>query len=130
MSDFREFEKFIRNTKQAQVDYNQFFEQFLLDIALDVLARTKNITPVGETGFLKKSWHLGEIGRVGTSITIELINSMEYASFVENGHFTRNRKSWVDGRFMATVSIEEVESVLEQRYQKAFRTFLSQRGCL
>lgn len=130
MSDFREFEEFIANTKKAQLDYNKFLENFLVNIALDILVRTKERTPMGETGFLKKSWHLGPIGRNGNELTIELINSMEYASFVENGHFTRNRKSWVEGRFMATISIDEVESVLEQRYHSEFRNFLSQRGCL
>lgn len=130
MGNFPQLEQFIASNRKAALEYNNFLEGFLLDIAIDVLGRTKEKTPVGETGFLKKSWHLGSVTRTDNELNIELINSMEYASYVENGHFTRNRKSWVDGRFMATLSIEEVESVIGSRYKVAFQNFLNQRGCV
>ena len=53
---------------------------------------------------------------------IEIINPVEYASYVEYGHRTRNHKGWVEGKFMLTVSEDEIRRsaprILEKKLEK------------
>ena len=44
------------------------------------------------------------VNKVGNDYVIEIINPVEYASYVEFGHRTRNHKGWVEGKFMLTIS--------------------------
>lgn len=39
------------------------------------------------------------------------MNPVEYASYVEYGHRTANHKGWVKGRFMMTISEQELEKI-------------------
>lgn len=63
-----------------------------------------------------------KINHFGDTYVIEIVNPVEYASYVEFGHRTRNHKGWVKGRFMMTISCSEIETiapkVLEQKIQK------------
>lgn len=52
---------------------------------------------------------------------------MEYSSYVEFGHSTPSG-GWVDGYFMLTISISEVERALPSRFNKEFKQFLKERG--
>ena len=56
---------------------------------------------------------------------IEVINPVEYASYVEFGHRTRNHKGWVEGKFMLTISEQEIRSdaprVLENKLKKKLK---------
>ncbi|WP_410743920.1 HK97 gp10 family phage protein, partial [Clostridium neonatale] len=71
-------------------------------------------------GTLRNGWAIGQITQKGNSYTIEIINPVEYASYVEYGHRQtpgrfvpaigkKLKKSWVRGRFMMTLSINEIE---------------------
>lgn len=51
------------------------------------------------------------IEKIGNDYVVTIINPVEYASYVEFGHRTRNHSGWVEGQFMLTIS----ERVLEQR---------------
>jgi hypothetical protein len=63
-----------------------------------------------------------KVSKVGNIYQIEIINPVEYASYVEFGHRTRNHKGWVPGRFMLTISEQELDSqapkILEQKLMK------------
>ncbi|MCD8090945.1 MAG: HK97 gp10 family phage protein [Clostridiales bacterium] len=52
-----------------------------------------------------------EIKKNGDMFSIEIINPVEYASYVEYGHRTPNHKGWVKGQFMLTISEKEVERI-------------------
>jgi len=60
----------------------------------------------------------------GDTYVIEIINPVEYASYVEYGHRTANHKGWVRGHFMMTISEQELEmiapKVLENKIKKYF----------
>lgn len=62
------------------------------------------------------------INHSGNSYTVEIVNPVEYASYVEYGHRTPNHKGWVNGQFMMTISEQELEKiapkVLEQKIKK------------
>lgn len=59
------------------------------------------------------------VNKSGTVYQIEIINPVEYAAYVEFGHRTANHKGWVPGKFMLTISEQELESqapkVLERK---------------
>lgn len=64
------------------------------------------------------------ITKNGSTYTIVVANSVSYASYVEFGHRTRNHKGWVPGRFMLTISEDElkgdVERVIQNKMRKKF----------
>lgn len=66
-----------------------------------------------------------QVDKVGNTYTIEIINPVEYASYVEYGHRTANGKGWVPGRYFLTLSEEELRriapAVLERKLEKLLR---------
>jgi hypothetical protein len=62
------------------------------------------------------------VNKVGNDFVIEIINPVEYASYVEFGHRTRNHKGWVEGKFMLTISEDEIRKsaprILEKKLEK------------
>lgn len=55
---------------------------------------------------------------------IEIVNPVEYASYVEYGHRTRNHKGWVQGRFMLTISEEHIQKIVPELLAQRLKTFL------
>lgn len=45
----------------------------------------------------------------GSIYEIEIINPVDYAAYVEFGHRTSNHQGWVNGRFMMTISADELQ---------------------
>jgi len=72
-------------------------------------------------------WMVGEVRISGQDLEVELINNMEYASFVEYGHRLVNG-AWQDGRFMLTISMDEVNRQIPARFDKAFKAYLQSKG--
>ena len=81
-------------------------------------------------GTLRDAWTILPIVQRGNEYVVTIINPTEYASYVEYGHRQRPgryvpalgkslKASWVKGRFMLTVSLQELENqlpgVLEQK---------------
>lgn len=54
----------------------------------------------GDTGYAQSL----TVIKNGDLYEIEIINPVEYASYVEYGHRTSNHSGWVPGRFMMTIS--------------------------
>lgn len=119
-----------------------FIESCSKELAARLLAKVIKRTPVGvypeETGkkggTLRRGW-TGEksqgsnayagnlkVHHFGNAYVIEIVNPVEYASYVEFGHRTRNHKGWVEGKFMLTISEEEIQrdapKILEKKLQK------------
>ncbi|MCM1326959.1 MAG: HK97 gp10 family phage protein [Bacteroidales bacterium] len=63
-----------------------------------------------------------QVSRSKGVLRIDIINPVEYASYVEFGHRTPSHKGWVKGKFMMTISEQELEgmipTVLEQKIRK------------
>lgn len=93
--------------------FQKALQEALLELGLILLSKTVNRTPV-DTGELKRSWKLSKVIKEGNLFKITLYNPKEYAQYVEFGHRTRNSQSWVPGRFMATISLKEVEKLIPQ----------------
>ena len=141
--NFRDFERIQRNLEklnQEQVD--TFIDSCAKELAARLLAKVIKRTPVGDYpnssgkkgGTLRRGWTAGKnqsvvtyadslpIHHFGDAYVIEIINPVEYASYVEFGHRTANHKGWVNGRFMLTISEQEVQSaapaIIEKKLMK------------
>ena len=136
--DFHEFvelrDKFVKMDKE----FDNFIYNFLLQEGLRVLTQTKENTPV-DTGYLRNMWQLGAVERKGDSLEITIYNTVEYASYVEYGHRQdvgryvpaigkKLKKAWVDGYYMATIAIKDIEEKLPARFEQQFRVWLNSLG--
>lgn len=62
----------------------------------------------------------------GGVYTIDIINPVEYASYVEKGHRTANHKGWVPGHFMLAISEQELESIAPQLLERKIEQYLGE----
>ena len=89
---------------------------------------------VKKGGTLRRGWTAGVPARGyadslpvhhwGDTYAIEIVNPVEYASYVEYGHRTANHKGWVRGHFMMTISEQELQTIAPQILEKRIREFL------
>ena len=142
--DFRDLENFRRKLEENlggnQVDL--FIESCAKELAARLLAKVIKRTPVGiypnssgkKGGTLRRGWTNGKnqaanayanslkVNHFGNTFVIEIINPVEYASYVEFGHRTRGGDGWVEGRFMLTISEQEIQAdapkILENKLKK------------
>ena len=123
-------------------ELNLFIESCAKELAARLLAKVIKRTPVGDYpkstgkkgGTLRRGW-TGEktssasvyanslkVHHFGGTYVIEIINPVEYASYVEFGHRTRGGDGWVEGKFMMTISEQEVQrdapKILENKLKK------------
>lgn len=86
-------------------------------------------------GNLRRSWTILPIEKQGNAYIVTLVNNAEYASYVEFGHRQQRgryvpalgkslKKGWVKGRFMLTVSEEELEAQLPSLLEQKLRVLL------
>lgn len=129
-------------------DPDKFVEACAKELAARLLAMVVKRTPVGEYpkssgkkgGTLKRGW-TGEkrssaqnyansltVHHFGDTYVIEIVNPVEYASYVEYGHRTANHKGWVKGRFMMTISEQELEKIAPKVLENKIKKYLG--GCL
>lgn len=139
--DLKDFKQKVKNTLGEQ-HVDAFIESCAKELAARLLAKVIKRTPVGQYpkssgkkgGTLRRGWTGGKsqaassyagnlkVNHFGDVYVIEIINPVEYASYVEFGHRTRNHQGWVEGKFMLTISEQEIERdaprVLENKLKK------------
>lgn len=129
----------------TQID--QFLTSCAKELCARLLAKVIKRTPVGQYkagsgkvgGTLRRGWTGGQnangsayanslpVNKVGNDYVIEIINPVEYASYVEFGHRTRNHKGWVEGQFMLTISEDEIRKSAPKILEKKLKKYLE--GC-
>lgn len=125
--DFGEFEKLAKSFKKAVDErvIERFIQDFLLEMAMRSLRRIKKRTPV-DSGELRRNWKVGRVVRQGSSYVVEIYNNTDYASFVEFGHRTgADLTKWVEGRFMMTIPMQEIERELPRYLEKRMTGLLN-----
>lgn len=137
----KELEKMQQNT-------DQFLEECAKELAAKLLQKVIKKTPVGdyskeiegminrEGGTLQHGWTGNQkisaqayiesvpVHHFGGNYVIELINPVEYASYVEYGHRTSNHRGWVPGRFMMTISEQEIKELAPQILETKIQKFM------
>ena len=98
---------FIRTLNSARNNFDEEATKTLNRTSQKLVAKVKLKTPVGKVkgGTLRRSWRVkkdGELARI-------VYNKVHYAPHVEYGHRTRGGKSFVEGRYMLTKSVKEIE---------------------
>lgn len=147
--DYKELEKLKKQIEKVgdQSQLDQFLKSCAKELAARLLAKVIKRTPVGQYpagagktgGTLRRGWTSGEdsnatayaksltVNKVGSDYVIEIINPVEYASYVEFGHRTRNHKGWVEGKFMLTISEDEIRSSAPKILENKLKAYLE--GC-
>lgn len=133
----------LRDSLEAMArNSDDFFEDASREIAARLLAKVIKRTPVGTYpsnsgkvgGTLRRGWTAGTnqaatsyadsltVHHFGDTYVIEIINPVEYASYVEFGHRTANGTGWVEGKYMLTLSEQEIRQsapdILESKLKK------------
>lgn len=125
-------------------DPDLFVEACAKELAARLLRMVVKRTPVGQYpessgksgGTLRRGWtgtkrssaqsyaESLKVNHFGDTYVIEIVNPVEYASYVEYGHRTANHNGWVKGHFMMSISKQELERiaprVLEKKIQQYF----------
>lgn len=139
LEGFKELEK---SLTKIQKDVDDFIVSLSKEVAARLLSKVIRRTPVGQYkkgsgkvgGTLRRGWTSGkkradfiegiQVNKRGGIYEVVIKNSVEYASYVEFGHRTRNHKGWVPGRFMLTISEQELEGDLERIIQNKLQKFM------
>lgn len=142
--DVKGLEQFSEQLNKLQ-NPDAFVESCAKELAARLLRLVIKRTPVGQYpmssgkkgGTLRRGWTSGknssaqsyanslQVQHTGNDYIIEIINPVEYASYVEYGHRTASHKGWVKGQFMMTISEQELTTaapaILEQKIEKYLR---------
>ena len=139
--DLRGMKELQKNLQKLQ-DPDKFAEQCTKELAARLLAKVIKRTPVGDYpketgkkgGTLRRGWTAGQsqaafidsltVRKEGSKYVIEIINPVEYASYVEYGHRTRDHKGWVKGRLMMTISENEVANIAPKVLEAKLKKYL------
>ncbi len=141
-ADFKELKKLQARLKQfSEIEFDAFCYACSKELAARLLSLVIPKTPVGKYpkksgkngGTLRRGWTAGKaanatayaeglrVAKSGNTYSIELVNPVEYASYVEYGHRTRGGTGWVEGRYMLTISEEQLRqmapAILERKLQ-------------
>lgn len=154
-NDFKRFAHKVRKLSEQEVRKRseQFCEETVQELVNRLLAKVVARTPVGEYGTkdvhfvtkdgkevrftatldktggtLRRGWTVGEVTKRGNEYEVELINPVQYATYVEYGHRTPPRRDgsrgWVEGRFMLTISEEELKEEAPTIIERKIKEFV------
>lgn len=123
--------------KFSKVDLDAFCIEISRELAYRLLSKTIRRTPV-DTGALRRGWTNGQstspkafastlpIIKAGNEYRIEITNLVKYVKFIEYGHRTRNHNGWVNGRFMLTISENELRGEADKIIERKLMQVLNE----
>ena len=127
-SNINELLKFKNELKAFKNREADIIKSIANELAARLLTKVKKRTPVGVYndgrigGTLRKNWSIGEITENNGVYQVDVTNIIDYASYVEYGHRTVDHKGWVEGRFMLTISSDELQKdssrIIENKLKK------------
>ena len=151
--DYRQLQKIWDNLDRLErMDMNKFCQDVSKELAARLLALVIPRTPVGrypkssgkKGGTLRRGWTArtaGEaaasssmdakayaaalpVSRQGRNFYVQVINPVEYASYVEFGHRTRGGKGWVNGQYFLTLSEHDLERLTPALIERKLEALL------
>lgn len=148
-SDLKKLQKQLNKIQAGDVD--AFVEGCAKELAARLLSKVIKRTPVGDYpkssgkkgGTLRRGWTSQssnssggtkgyvdslKINHYGGFLVIEIVNPVEYASYVEFGHRTADHEGWVQGRFMLTISEQEIQEIAPKVLEAKIKKYLA--GCM
>lgn len=132
--DFKQLQELQKKLEKVERQRADFCEMCAKELAARLWTLAGKRTPV-VTGELQRKWAMGVIQKQGVNYVIEVINPVEYASYVEYGHRQtpgryvpalgkRLKKGWVPGHFMLTISEKEIQRAAPAILEKKLKKFL------
>lgn len=127
--DYKQLQQFSQKLEQLQqVDIDQFCREMAEELATRLLRKAVKRTPA-DMGTLEQGWTTTPLKKTGVQYCIDVINPTEYAIYVEYGHRQtpgryvpqtgkRLKEGWVKGRFMLTISVQELEHQMPSLLEK------------
>ena len=132
--EYSQVDLYQRNLLKAQNHFAEFERTFLNTLANMIIQKAIPRTPVA-TGRLRRSWKVTKVVTIGGTTSITVYNDARtdgagesYASFVELGHFTRSRLRWIEGRWMLTLSTDEVKAEMQRVWDMLFSKWVKGMG--
>ncbi len=136
--NYSQFKKLRNNFSKFSDGYERWLQSFLLNEAGRFMALVKPLTPV-DTGDLRNHWKIGNIFRRGDMLCVEIINPMEYATFIEDGHKQtpgryvpqigkRLVNDWVEGVHMMQISLDRIYAEMPTRFHSEFQKYINRLG--
>lgn len=145
--DIQGLKEFQKQLEKLQ-DPNVFVESCAKELAARLLRLVIKRTPVGDYskgkgkkgGTLRRGWTASQntsakgfaesltVNHFGDTYVIDIVNPVEYASYVEYGHRTANHKGWVKGQFMMTISEQELQKITPRVLENKIKKYLG--GCV
>lgn len=146
--DINGLEKLQKELEKLDNNTDEFIQSCANELAERLLRKVVKRTPVGEYdkpvsfttrdgkqvnftphtgkvgGILRDGWTIGVMRKEGNDYIVEVTNPIWYASYVESGHCTANRKKWVKGQFMMAISEEEIRKSAPQMLRRKIEKFL------
>lgn len=151
--DYRQLQKIRDNLDRLErMDMNKFCQDVSKELAARLLALVIPRTPVGrypkssgkKGGTLRRGWTARTAGEAATSSSmdakayaaalpvsrqgrnfyVQVINPVEYASYVEFGHRTRGGKGWVNGQYFLTLSEHDLERLTPALIERKLEALL------
>lgn len=126
MSNYRTnkaaIDKFRRELKAMLGDISEI-DKRVLDKAVSIgLADAKRNTPV-VTGFMRRSWHATPaVKSKSGGVTKTLVNTADYASYVNYGHRIVNKKGetvgFVKGKFILEKAVGKIEKEIIKLFEE------------
>lgn len=143
-----------RLNRFAQADIDKFCEDCARELTARLLRKVIKRTPVGQYpkstgktgGTLRRGWTAAthaaaangsgdgqaagtyaktvRVRRTGSLYCIRVFNPVQYFPYVEYGHRTSNHKAWVPGRFMLTMSVQEMQAQSQGIIDRKLTKFL------
>ena len=83
----------------------------LSNVSSKLIRKVKLKTPV-DSGLLRRSWRVKSEGQLAKIV----YNNVKYGPHIEYGHRTRGGKSFVDGQYMLTKSVKEIEETMTSEF--------------
>ena len=142
--DFKEVRQLQKQITQLEKDRDKFCEDCAKYLAARLLAKVIKRTPK-DSGNLQRGWTAQgsgsgseglktrgasqyidtlKVNHFGDTYVIEIVNPVEYASYVEYGHRTANHKGWVPGKLMLTVSERQLQEQAPKMLEKRISDYL------
>jgi hypothetical protein len=122
--DFSAFKQFGADLKAMERAFPAFLVECVQEMANRLLAKAVPRTPV-DGGDLRRGWTIGQVTMTSAGAEIEVHNPVYYSPYVEYGHRTANGQGWVEGRFMMTISVQELERELPAIMDRKMGQFIA-----
>lgn len=133
-ADYKQLAKFQKKIEKLNGQQKEeFLESCCKELAARLLRKVIKRTP-STSGTLRRGWTANKgvsdyanslrVTKMGNKYHIDIINPVEYASYVEYGHRTKNHEGWVPGHFMLTISEQEIRNSSDKILQAKLNKFM------